>query len=450
MKDSFFVTLCVPRPLFVNSLRFYGALLLGVCAFLLGVDIQPFNAMLAPFAYAQQDEVPDIEPDTTQEMERPTGQKSDSEQVEALKNSLNKFLDIKPPVLRLSAFNSQQKKALESALQDSKALMELAPSQDQRLWAVELRLRALLAHARIKAPDSFSQLREMNELATLLKNSEDGKGGKYDALLKQMEYGVLLFSIGMINTDKGDAPNPYKVKAAVIKFIKENPKQINSLALPLVQAAKIYFNRNRDFTLETLKELSKTYYDTGFIDDRKQAEKLLNMAKRFEMIGSQMTIKGVDIQGQPISLLNYRGKVVLVDFYAAWCLPCVAELPKLQDIYKKYHPKNFEIIGISADNSEKEALKFVHERKISWRIIFDSSQESGGKLTQQLGIDSYPTMMLVGRNGKVIATDFDLEMLQKELEKLTFGYTEPSGFGRTNSFASPTQNILAPDPLLGQ
>lgn len=406
MKDSFVNLRCV-RILFV-----------GICVFLLGENAEKFDSALISYALEQQTS------------DAPTPEAETKAKEDALKKALNDFLAIEPPVLTQSSFDAQQRKALESTLEDSKTLMELTSDPEVRLWAAELRLRALLAHTWIKVPDSFSQLRELNTLASLLKST-----GKHEALVRQVEYRILLFSIGMINTEKEDAPNPFKVKAAVKNYINENPKQLETLSKPMVQAAKNYGIRNKDFTLETLQEFSELYMRTGFLNDREEAANLAKVLKRFEMIGSPMPIKANDLQNEPLSMHNYRNKIVLIDFYAAWCAPCVADLPKLQGLYAKYHSKGFEIIGISADKSREDALGFARKNRIPWKIIFDASATP--QLSQQYGISEYPTMTLIGRNGKVIATDFTIGALEKELEKLMFGY---SGM---DSFAAP-----APNPLL--
>ena len=106
----------------------------------------------------------------------------------------------------------------------------------------------------------------------------------------------------------------------------------------------------------------------------------------------------VDLEGKPISLADYRGKVVLLDFWATWCLPCIAAIPDIKAIYEKYHNKDFEIIGISHDLDETALRKFVEENPLPWRQIFDGKRLAGP---------------LAHRGGKVISVNVRKDTLEK-------------------------------------
>ena len=110
----------------------------------------------------------------------------------------------------------------------------------------------------------------------------------------------------------------------------------------------------------------------------------------------------VDLDGKPISLLDYRGKVVLVDFWAVWCGPCLGEIPRIKSVYEKYHDKGFDVIGVSLDEDADVLRKFSTEKGISWRQVKDDGGFGGG-FAKQYGIRSVPTPVLVDRDGKVIS-----------------------------------------------
>ena len=79
----------------------------------------------------------------------------------------------------------------------------------------------------------------------------------------------------------------------------------------------------------------------------------------------------------PSASTDLRGKYVLIDFWATWCAPCVAELPRLQAAYARYHEAGFEIVGVSLDESKSAVVDFVRSRKIPWRQIHNAS--AGGR-----------------------------------------------------------------------
>jgi len=123
-----------------------------------------------------------------------------------------------------------------------------------------------------------------------------------------------------------------------------------------------------------------------------------------------------DMDGKPIRIADYKGKIVLVDFWATWCGPCRDEAPNVVETYQKYHDKGFEIIGISLDKSKSELLKFMGKAKITWRQYFDGLVWEN-KVGIVYGIHGIPAMYLVGKDGKVISNDVREGRLAQLLEK---------------------------------
>ena len=112
----------------------------------------------------------------------------------------------------------------------------------------------------------------------------------------------------------------------------------------------------------------------------------------------------VDLDGTPISLADYRGKVVLLDFWAVWCGPCLGEIPRIKAVYEKYHDKGFDVIGVSLDEDAAVLREFIKEKEIPWRQIFDG-QKWAGHLVQQYGVRGIPAPFLIDRGGKVISVE---------------------------------------------
>ena len=99
-----------------------------------------------------------------------------------------------------------------------------------------------------------------------------------------------------------------------------------------------------------------------------------------------------------------KGKIVLVDFWATWCGPCVAELPNVLDTYKKYHNKGFEVIGISLDEDEAALKSFIKKKKLPWPQYFDGLGWKNS-IAKKYSIRSVPATFLIGKNGKVVGSN---------------------------------------------
>ncbi len=117
-----------------------------------------------------------------------------------------------------------------------------------------------------------------------------------------------------------------------------------------------------------------------------------------------------DVMGNPLSVANYKGKVVLIDFWATWCPPCRGEIPNVVATYQKYHDKGFEIIGVSLDSDQKTLLNFTKQNNMTWRQYFDG-QGWDNKLALKYGIEAIPATFLLDGNGKIIGRDLRGEQL---------------------------------------
>jgi thiol-disulfide isomerase/thioredoxin len=211
--------------------------------------------------------------------------------------------------------------------------------------------------------------------------------------------------------DKGDVAGAQKVFE---KVIADAGDDVNSVVEGSTQLADMLVgNGQKEAGLKVLADVGEQHSKV-----RGLKQHLEGIAKNYELIGTEPTAMGQnDTAGKPIDLAEYKGKVLLIDFWATWCGPCIAELPNVIAAYQKHHDKGFEILGVSLDEDRAAFEKFIADKKMTWRHHFDGNGWKN-EIGQAYGVQSIPATYLVGPDGKVAAVGLRGDKLEKEVAKL--------------------------------
>ena len=173
-----------------------------------------------------------------------------------------------------------------------------------------------------------------------------------------------------------------------------------------------------------LPEVKTQLHDAAFAMDSTLAKHLklgdegnvkLNSKKQ-----KPLTLAGKTPDGQDFSTGSFKGKVVLVDFWATWCGPCKAELPRVKEMYKTYHDKGLEVVGVSNDYSAKALTTFTKENGLPWPQLFNAdaaADHEWNPITNDMGIGGIPVMVLIDKKGvcRSVTARADLEKLIPQL-----------------------------------
>jgi thiol-disulfide isomerase/thioredoxin len=137
-----------------------------------------------------------------------------------------------------------------------------------------------------------------------------------------------------------------------------------------------------------------------------------------------------DLDSQRWTAASLRGRVVLIDFWATWCAPCLAELPRLKALHARHPRKDFEILGISLDATSRQSLiSWLNRNRIDWPQVHERSGYSGD-VPRLFGIDRLPKTLLLDRDGAVAAVDLRGERLVAQVDDLVAAAVPPASPAR--------------------
>ena len=186
---------------------------------------------------------------------------------------------------------------------------------------------------------------------------------------------------------------------AIDEFIKEFPKDNRGgdLLLRLVST-----DRDSPHETEILKRIAENYGDT------RSGAMAKGKLRQPEGIGQPVELNFTDaISGKPISMADLKGKIVVLDFWATWCVPCVDEMPKMKELYAEYKDKGVEFIGISLDNPPDGLAKlkaFVAKNDIPW-LQYYQGEGTRSAFSSGWGINSIPCVFVVDAAGNLYSTE---------------------------------------------
>ena len=186
-----------------------------------------------------------------------------------------------------------------------------------------------------------------------------------------------------------------------------------------------------DTTPDAMLDLANTHEFTGNLAEAKvwygslsqkfpasvAGQRATGALSRLDLLGKPFSLNGTAVGGGQIDTVGYRGRVVLVLYWATWCKPCLEDLPQLKALYKDFQSQGFEILGVNLDTTSEAVQPYLQQHQINWAQI----HEPGGLQSppgRQFGIFTLPTMFLIDKTGKVANPNVSVTELKAALPEL--------------------------------
>jgi len=303
-----------------------------------------------------------------------------------------------------TASDTQKAKLNEQRADALEKLMDIAKDEQQReAWGHQL---ADTISAAVQSGDYPDGLKRIEALADKLESDK-----KDPDLAAYVRYRALM--AGYTHAMQAKGADFATVQAnwlkSLEKYIRDYPKSQDTSDAMLQLAIAQEFAGEDKKALEWYEKIVQQFSQSP------AAKKAAGASRRLDSVGRVLTFKGPDLAGRAVDLTRYRGRVVLIQYWATWCEPCKTDMTTLKALVGLYGQQGFSVIGINLDQDREDAVSFLKKEQLPWANIY----EPGGlesRLSTELGVLTLPTMLLLDQQGKVVNRSIHASQVEAELK----------------------------------
>jgi len=330
--------------------------------------------------------------------------------VEQLFSFVEEIASTEPEGQTEQAMIAHHQKIANTVIHVADKVLSIEPTDQEAMQGYSFKLQAL------------RMLQELGDADAAKLFSEVIDEARADSRPEVAAVGIKFFAeTGFSNWGTSSGEDQEALLDAIAKYVTQSGSGIEQLQLTMTVVDFLGDRQDDELAKRLLNALLPGFQESE--DEQVQANlsSLEGVTRRINLPGQEMELAGTLLDETPLDWSSYRGKVVLVDFWATWCGPCRAEVPNVIKLYHAYHDKGFDVLGISLDNTAEDAKLYIEQADIPWATMFSTNEDEHSwnhPMAVYYGISGIPRAILVDRDGKVVSMNARGKELARLLRKM--------------------------------